>query len=777
MERMQKEKSFPMEKYMKQFENCRQWEKPFCTSACPFHMDVLDFQEKISRKSYNAAYRTFRNGVGFPDIVAALCPEYCGLVCPRAEIDQAVQLNLLEKTCVAKATKKDPTDYNVPVKNRKIAIIGGGISGLACALRLASKKYQVTVYEKTGRLGGQLWQMMPSEIFLEDIKRQFKFENYTLYMDTEIKTIDEIRNHEFEAVYVATGKEGTDFGIMMQGDKHGLLDGKMALFAGGSLTGKDAMASLAEGLEMARRIEDYLKTNRLVYKSDETTTKVVIESSKLIKTDGILPTDNGLFTDEEVEAEAARCIRCQCDACKVYCDISSFNNKWPLNIREEVTETVSASESLLHKTPAVRLINTCTDCKLCEEVCPENIQIGEMLRDAKRMLHKRNKQPGAYHQFWLKDMEFSSSEFAAVTKKAPKQDQCTYAFFPGCNLGATNPAYVLEPYKWLLSKNPETGLLLNCCGVPADWAGNEELHEGHIENLRKNWESLGKPVLIMACASCEKHIKENLTEIPTVSLYEIFNQWGFETKVKQVKQVENQQVYSVFDPCSARNIETVQQAVRNLLRQEEIQLEELPNGDKHGCCGFGGHVAIASPEFADYVVKQRSALSENPYITYCINCRDIFLSDGKPAVHILQLMFEIETDVVRLPDVTERRDNRVALKEKLLKEIWGEAMTEKPETCKYQLIITPQIKEKMNSMRILEQDICNVLAFSEASKRRTFNPQNNTYTSYRELGYITIWLEYRPIDEQIEIINVYTHRMKIELEGVWNGRKTDTDLR
>jgi len=763
-----------MEKYMKQFENCRQWEKPFCTSTCPFHMDVLDFQEKIGRNSYNAAYRTFRNGVGFPDIVAELCPEYCRAVCPRAEIDRSVQLNLLEKTCVAKATKKDPTDYNVPVKNRKIGVIGGGISGLACALRLASKKYQVTVYEKTGRLGGQLWERMPPEIFLEDIKRQFKFENYTLYLDTGIKTIDQIRNQEFEAVYIATGKEGEDFGVMAQGDEHCLLDGEMALFAGGSLTGKNPMEALAEGLEMARRIEDYLKTNRLENKTEDRATKVVADLKKLRKTDGVIPTDKGIFTDEEVVEEVGRCIRCQCDACKVYCDVSAFNNKWPLNIREEVTETVSSSESLLHKTPAVRLVNTCTSCKLCEEVCPESIQIGEMLMDAKRMLHKSNKMPGAYHQFWLKDMEFSNSKFAALTKKAPNQKNCSYAFFPGCHLGAANPAYVLEPYQWLLSKNPETGMLLSCCGIPADWAGNEALHEHQISNLRNNWKSLGKPVLIMACPSCDKHIKEYLPEINTVSLYEKFDQWGFETKEKQE---EKRQVHSVFDPCSARNLKQVQQAVRNLVRQEGIEVEEFPNGDKHGCCGFGGHVSIASPEFAEYVVKERSALSENPYITYCINCRDIFISDGKPAFHILQLLFEIEPGAFKLPDVTERRNNRVELKEKLLKEIWGETMTEKPEKCNYQLSITPQVKEKMNRMRIMEEDICNVLEFSAASKRRTFNPQKDTYTSYRELGYITTWLEYKLKGEQIEIVNVYTHRMKIELEGVWNGRKTDTDLR
>jgi len=114
---------------------------------------------------------------------------------------------LLEKTCVAKATKKDPIDYNVPLKPRKIAIIGGGISGLACALRLAQKKYEVTIFEKTDRLGGKLWDLLPSELFLGDIKSQFQFEKYDLHFNTEVRDLNQIKDQGFEAVYVATGKK------------------------------------------------------------------------------------------------------------------------------------------------------------------------------------------------------------------------------------------------------------------------------------------------------------------------------------------------------------------------------------------------------------------------------------------------------------------------------------------------------------------------------------------------------------------------------------------
>lgn len=761
-----------MEQYLKQFENCRQGEKPFCTDACPFHVDVLEFQEKMGRNNYNSAYKTFRNAVGFPDIVAEMCPEYCAACCPRGSLDKAVQLNLLEKTCVAKATRKKPTDYNLPLKKRKIGIIGAGISGLACALRLVQKKYHVTIYEKTGQLGGQLWNLLPEEVFLEDIQRQFQFENYTLHRNTEIHHIEEIQQEEFEAVYIATGKDGHDFGAFNENNKHCMIEGNTAVFAGGSLTGKDPMGALADGLNMAWGIEVYLKTGKVEYPDGGRPSKVVVNLDKFHKTEAIIPTENGLFTDEEVVAEASRCIRCQCDACRTYCDLSAFYNKWPINMRDEIFATVSASESMLHKTPAIRLINACTQCKLCDELCPGEIKLGDMILKARHMLHKQDKMPGAFHQFWLNDMEFSNSLFAAISKNAPGQKQSAYAFFPGCHLGAADPRYVMEPYQWLLSKNPETGLLLRCCGVPSAWAGNEKMHQNQIDEIRKEWKLLGKPVLIMACPSCSKHFTEHLPEIETISLYELLDQWG-----KDWNHVNKEEGYSVFDPCSARHSEAIKQSVRSLAQQVGLSLEELPKGGKNGCCGFGGHGSVADPKFADYVAKKRSGLSENPYITYCANCRDIFWEQGKPVVHILDLLFDINIELRRLPNMSERRANRVELKEKLSKEIWGEKMLTMPEKCKYNFIITPEIQKKMNQLKILEEDLCKVLEVTEDSNRRIFQAQKDTYSCYAELGHITYWMEYRLKGTDYKIVNVYTHRMRIELEGVWNGRKTDHDMR
>ena len=625
-----------METYYKQFDNCLQEEKPYCSDDCPFHMDVLDFQDKLRGKRYNAAYKTLRNAAAFPDIVAALCPQYCGSRCPRARVDGEVQVNLLERTCVARARRKEPNQYNLPARQGKVAIVGGGISGLACALRLAAKKYEIAVYEKTDRLGGQLWDLLPEDVFMEDIERQFKYETYSLHLNTEIQDIRELASQGFDAVYAATGRGGEDFGVMHQADGHCARVGKTAVFAGGSLAGKDVIHALSDGLDMAWSREVFLKTGNIQYPEKKAPTRVVADLDRMEAREPTAPGDNGIFTEQEMEEEMDRCIRCQCDGCRTYCDLTAYFNKWPMQMRDEIMTTTMPADSMIHKTPAIKLINACTQCKLCDEVCPGNIELGSMIKEARKKLHRMGRMPGAYHQFWVRDMEFANGKYASLVKAAPDNEACGYAFFPGCHLGAAEPRYVAKPYQWLLSKEPDTGLILRCCGVPADWAGNEELHDREIDSLRSDWESLGKPIMIMACPSCMRHFREYLPDIPMQSLYETLFEWGVEPK-----HFAAEETYSIFDPCAARHDDEAQDAVRQLAAKAGLSMEEMPGGEKHGCCGFGGNVEVANPKFAGKVAEQRGRMSENPYITYCINCRDVFYDEGKPVHHILDLLFDI----------------------------------------------------------------------------------------------------------------------------------------
>ena len=135
-------------------EKCCQNEPPFCQAVCPFRLDVKGMEEKWKKGRFNAAYRTYQNTVGFPAIVEKLCPRPCEKACVRGRVDRAVSIGLLERATVEHAKRKTPNAYNLPPKGKRIAIVGGGLSGLGCALRLCNKKYDVTVFESGAVLGG-----------------------------------------------------------------------------------------------------------------------------------------------------------------------------------------------------------------------------------------------------------------------------------------------------------------------------------------------------------------------------------------------------------------------------------------------------------------------------------------------------------------------------------------------------------------------------------------------------------------------------------------------
>lgn len=818
---------------MKNFKNCLQKEIPFCTAECPFHLEILEFIEKMKRGGFKGAFKTYRNAVGFPLIASNLCHEPCKGVCPRRESDSAIELLMLEKACISFAGDRSPTDYNLPLKKKKAAVIGAGISGLACALRLCMKKYEVEIFEASGRIGGYLWKMLDPELFLNDIEEQFKHEKYVLRLNTQVRTAEDLAGYGFDAVYVATGEGGADFGLLSaSGSADGIagspqepervgascenekrfcaMIGNAGWFAGGGLIGEQPVYALANGLNMGTVIDNFLKTGNLHNPENLQKTFMQLDPAKLKRMEPVIPEESGGYGEEEAKQEAARCLECQCDFCRSYCDLTDFYSKWPLRIRDEIIATTLPGSADVKATPARRLLSTCNQCGLCKETCPEEIDLGGLILEGRKSMHRQKKAPWVFHDFWLRDMDFANGELASVTQLSGAQGRGAlsvkqdngYAFFPGCQLGASDPALVERAYGYLVSKWPDTGLMLRCCGVPAEWSGDEEKFRREIETIRMLWEDLGKPTLILACPTCEKKFKTYMTEIPVISLYEIIADWGVEgdafggagrsPKSDSADQHENRKVYSVFDACAARHESEMKEAVRTLAEAAGCALEPLPENEAYArCCSFGGQPGVANPEYVDFVVKKRISECDNPYITYCVNCRDVFLDAGKDAVHILDLLFGDGKAPRKLATVSERRENRIQLKRNLLKRYWNIDMEEARKEKSGSVRISGELAEKLNRDRILEEDVIEVLKFCERTGRRVYHPDRETYSGYREIGYTTYWVEYKsaepetegcgqtaadPGTQSYELINAYAHRMKIELEAVWNGRKTEQDL-
>ncbi|MDR3304821.1 MAG: NAD(P)-binding protein, partial [Clostridiales Family XIII bacterium] len=142
--------------YTGQFDRCLLNEPAFCTAGCPFHLDVRAFTEMIEQGRIGAAYKHYRDAVGFPLIVSKLCGRPCEAVCPLREIDRPIDVQGLERLVTEKTPDRAPNDYNLPARAGRVAIVGAGLSGLGCALRLAAKKYRVEIFEAGGEIGGGL---------------------------------------------------------------------------------------------------------------------------------------------------------------------------------------------------------------------------------------------------------------------------------------------------------------------------------------------------------------------------------------------------------------------------------------------------------------------------------------------------------------------------------------------------------------------------------------------------------------------------------------------
>jgi hypothetical protein len=785
-----------MDEYLTNFGACLQKEPPFCGADCPFRMDVHDLVEKIRKGMWNAAFKVYRNAVGFPHIAAALCHAPCKAVCPLGGRGGAVELALLERACLAFARDKGATGYNVPAKNKRVAIIGAGVSGLACALRLSAKKYEVEVFESGARVGGRLWDFLPPELFLHDIEEQFRQEEYTLRLSAPVPDRAWINSRGFDAVYVATGGGGDDFGLLRavgeKGDKYCLRDGNTAWFAGGSLIGQDRVYALAGGLYMGTVIENFLKTGNLLYPPTGAATRMVLDAARLTDAPPVLPKSGDGYAEDEARDEAFRCLKCQCDACRLYSDLCDFTGKWPLRIRDEIMATTLPGVSEVKATPAKRLLSASNLAPVCREVCPAEIDLEGLILEGRRSMHRQDKTPWVFHDFWLRDMDFADGPEAALCRAPEGAESCGYAFFPGCRLGAGDPGLVDAAYDSLLAKRPDTALFLRCCGAPAEWAGDEAKHAAAVAEIRAAWRGLGEPTLLLACPSCMEGFRRYMPEIALRSVYEAFAEWGTGGPFAR-PDTAREGTAAVFDPCAARGDAGLRAAVRQLAARAGYRLEALAEQERVArCCGYGGQPAVASPEYAAFVAEKRVSESALPYIVYCVNCRDVFRKAGKECRHILELLFDLPgavSDVTaagaflpaapRLATVTEHRRNRAALKRALLQKHWHEQPETREEAADgLRIRIGEALLAQMDADRILEEDIREVVAFCERTGRRVYNAAGGAYSGYHKIGRMSYWVEYRPLGgaEEIELLRAYTHRMEIALEAVWNGVKTSVDL-
>ena len=137
---------------------CMECGIPFCMQGCPVNNVIPDFNDLVYRQDWRRAIETLHSTNNFPEFTGRVCPAPCEEACVLRINEDPVGIKSIEHAIVDKAwdegwIKPQPAAYQ---SGKKVAIVGSGPAGLACAQQLARAGHAVTVFEKNDRIGGLL---------------------------------------------------------------------------------------------------------------------------------------------------------------------------------------------------------------------------------------------------------------------------------------------------------------------------------------------------------------------------------------------------------------------------------------------------------------------------------------------------------------------------------------------------------------------------------------------------------------------------------------------
>lgn len=198
---------------------CLNCKNPRCVAACPVHLQIPQFIQKLAQGDIAAAAQVIAQDSSLPAVCGRVCPQetQCEGSCILGVKSEPVAIGKLERF-VADSVREHPelaASAEVAEPNgKKVAVIGSGPAGLACAYDLAKKGYGVTIFEALHKAGGVLEYgipefRLPKDSVLKkeiDDVRKMGVEIQTNVIVGRTITIDQLMDqHGYEAVFVGTG--------------------------------------------------------------------------------------------------------------------------------------------------------------------------------------------------------------------------------------------------------------------------------------------------------------------------------------------------------------------------------------------------------------------------------------------------------------------------------------------------------------------------------------------------------------------------------------------
>ena len=737
---------------------CVQEEPPYCQAACPLHLDGRALCAFVREGRIDDARKLIERTLPLPEALARICDAPCREACLRRELGGAIELGALERACVEQGPLRR-APLLIPKNGKRVAVVGGGLSALCAASEGIRKGYSVAVFCAEDRAAAltALSPLITDEIARRELAWLEK--GGVLFLPLEdLPPLSEL-SVRFDAAYAglddpfaacATAEATASVNpVSLETSVRGLFAGGAApSFILRAADGRRGMKSAERFLQGASLFSSREKEGPYATRLFTSTEGMASAEPEAVPQEGYSP--------EEAIREAKRCILCECMECVKHCAYMQHYKGYPKKFAREIYNNLSVIQGTRL---ANGMINSCTLCGRCERICPNGFSMADLCREARREMLRQEKMPPSAHDFALEDMRFNNSPRATLLRHEPGKETSAYLFLPGCRLAGCTPEQTTALYAFLRDRlEGGVGFWLRCCGAPADWAGrDEELHR-EAAKITEEWESMGSPVVVAACTSCLQTFRKATPSIKAVSLWEILE--GTELPEGALSF---ERTLAVADPCTAAQAPEIRDAVRNVASRAGVRFEEpLLSGEFSFCCGFGGLQESANPTLAALSAKTRGEESSLDFLVYCAMCRNLFTQAGKPAVHLLDILFpQGDEDPAGRPAIgySEQQENRVGLVRALRASLWKEEDIVNEPHESIRLVIPPDVEKTLAKRRILADTVRRAIWSAERSGRKMKQINGALVASLRPAS-VTYWVEYAPKgDGSFEVRNGWSHRM------------------
>src|SRR5438445_4794584 len=147
----------------KQGARCMDCGIPFCQTGCPVNNVIPDWNDLVYRNNWREALEVLHSTNNFPEFTGRICPAPCEAACVLNINNDPVAIKSIEQAIVDKGWAQGWIGPQIPARKtgRKAAVVGSGPAGLACAQQLARAGHDVTLFEKSDRIGGLLRHGIP----------------------------------------------------------------------------------------------------------------------------------------------------------------------------------------------------------------------------------------------------------------------------------------------------------------------------------------------------------------------------------------------------------------------------------------------------------------------------------------------------------------------------------------------------------------------------------------------------------------------------------------